>query len=91
MIRRSLVLVVEDDASMRDILSVALHNQGYDVQATASGELALGEIASCVPDVMLLDLGLPGIDGIEVTSRVRQQHAFPTAAPRAGHCGGRQG
>jgi two-component system KDP operon response regulator KdpE len=76
-IRKPLVLVVEDDAAMRNVLSVTLESQGYDVRATTSGENALSEIAACVPDIMLLDLGLPGIDGIEVTSRVRRDHELP--------------
>src|SRR3569832_2244221 len=77
MIKRSLVLVVEDDAVMRHVLSVALVSQGYEVRAAKSGEDALLEVEKQVPDVMLLDLGLPGMDGVEVTTRVREHHELP--------------
>jgi two-component system KDP operon response regulator KdpE len=77
MIKRSLVLVVEDDAVMRHVLSVALVSQGYEVRAAKSGVDALLEVERQVPDVMLLDMGLPDMDGVEVTTRVRQQHELP--------------
>jgi len=72
------LLLVEDDASLAAGLSRALNNQGYEVAATGSGEDALGRIASERFDLMVLDIGLPGIDGFEVLKRMRAAgHAQP--------------
>src|SRR5689334_20761886 len=71
------VLVVEDDARMRGVLTVALRSHGYEVAAAATGEQALQEIGACAPDALILDLGLPDMDGIEVTTRVRREHELP--------------
>lgn len=74
---RSLVLVVEDDPEMRSILSFTLRNYGYDVREAATGSDALSQIQTRTPDAMVLDLGLPDIDGFVVTACVRQEHEFP--------------
>jgi two-component system, OmpR family, KDP operon response regulator KdpE len=71
------VLVVEDDARMRGVLTVALRSHGYEVAAAATGEQALLEIGVQAPDALILDLGLPDMDGIEVTTRVRREHELP--------------
>ncbi|MEZ5237412.1 MAG: response regulator [Microthrixaceae bacterium] len=59
------VLVVEDESQMRRALKVNLTARGHDVDLAASGEEALGLAAEHPPDLVLLDLGLPGIDGLE--------------------------
>ena len=72
------LLLVEDDASLAAGLSRALVTQGYEVAAAGSGEDALGRMASERFDLMVLDLGLPGIDGYEVLKRMRAAgHAQP--------------
>jgi two-component system KDP operon response regulator KdpE len=75
--RRASVLVVEDDAVMLGVLSVALKSHGYDVRAAASGGEALTEIRRKLPDAMILDLGLPDMDGFEVAARVRDRSELP--------------
>jgi two-component system KDP operon response regulator KdpE len=75
--KRASVLVVEDDAVMLGVLSVALKSHGYDVRAAASGGEALSEIRRKLPDAMILDLGLPDMDGFEVAARVRDRSELP--------------
>lgn len=67
------VLVVEDEADMRRALRTGLGYHGYETLAIASGEEALQRHAAYRPDVILLDLGLPGLDGFEVLRRLRPQ------------------
>ena len=66
-----LVLVVEDEAEVTRFLRVTLPAHGYRLIEAVTGEQAIVEAATCSPDVILLDLGLPDIDGVEVTRRVR--------------------
>jgi two-component system KDP operon response regulator KdpE len=75
--KRASVLVVEDDAVMLGVLSVALKSHGYDVRAAASCGEALTEIRRKLPDAMILDLGLPDMDGFEVAARVRDRSELP--------------
>jgi two-component system KDP operon response regulator KdpE len=74
---KSRVLVVDDEPQMLRSLRLILTGHGYDVVAAASGEAALEEVARRMPDVMLLDLMLPGVDGLEVCRRVRARSAVP--------------
>jgi two-component system KDP operon response regulator KdpE len=74
---RPLLLIVEDDAQMRGVLMLALRSHGYDVAAAETGRQALRAISARTPDAMILDLGLPDIDGIEVTTSVRREHQLP--------------
>ena len=74
---RSHLLLVEDDAEMRGVVSFALRSYGYDVKEAANGAEALAQIQRRTPDAMILDLGLPDIDGFVVTACVRQTHDFP--------------
>jgi two-component system response regulator MprA len=66
------ILVVDDDRAVREALRRALTLAGYEVQLAENGELALELIAHAVPDAVVLDLGLPGIDGLDVCRRVRR-------------------
>jgi two-component system response regulator MprA len=66
------ILVVDDDRAVREALRRALTLGGYEVQSAEDGELALELIAQSVPDTVVLDLGLPGIDGLEVCRRIRR-------------------
>jgi len=72
---RARVLVVEDDLANRVLLSRLLQRGGYDVTSVADGVAALDEVLQCDPEVVLLDVGLPGIDGLEVCRRLRAQPA----------------
>ena len=63
--------MVDDDRAVREALRRALSLAGYDVELAQDGERALERIAQVVPDVVVLDVGLPGIDGLEVCRRVR--------------------
>jgi two-component system KDP operon response regulator KdpE len=65
------VLVVDDEAPIRRALATNLKARGYDVDAVETGEQALDLAARHHPDVVLLDLGLPGIDGLEVIDGLR--------------------
>jgi two-component system response regulator MprA len=67
------LLVVDDDRALRDVLRRALELAGYEVRLTDSGSGALGEAASAVPDAVVLDIGLPDIDGLEVCRLLRRE------------------
>jgi two-component system response regulator MprA len=66
------ILVVDDDRAVREALRRALTLGGYEVQLAEDGEQALELVAQAVPDAVVLDLGLPGIDGVEVCRRIRR-------------------
>jgi two-component system response regulator MprA len=65
------ILVVDDDRAVRDALRRALTLAGYEITPAENGEQALEQIARSVPDAVVLDIGLPGVDGLEVCRRVR--------------------
>ncbi|MGH2879060.1 MAG: response regulator transcription factor [Solirubrobacteraceae bacterium] len=65
------ILVVEDDRAVRDAVRRALTLAGYEVQVAEDGESAIEMVVQGVPDAVVLDIGLPGIDGLEVCSRLR--------------------
>ena len=71
------VLIVEDDDGIRSSLRLALEDNGYRVIEAPDGETALDRVQLDVPDVVLLDLMLPGIDGYECCRRIRRQHDVP--------------
>ena len=73
----SRVLVVDDEPQIRRALDINLRVRGYEVDQAASGEEALRVAASARPDAIILDLGLPGIDGIDVIRGVRGWSAVP--------------
>jgi two-component system KDP operon response regulator KdpE len=72
-----LVLVVDDEKPIRRFLNAALHGNGYRTVEAERGEEALREAATRTPDIVLLDLGLPDVDGIEVTRRLREWSTVP--------------
>jgi two-component system KDP operon response regulator KdpE len=71
------ILVVDDEIEILRALQRNLTAHGYEVFTARSGEQALDEIAVHRPDLMLLDLGLPGISGLEVCKRVRAESGLP--------------
>lgn len=74
---KSLILVVEDDAAVRSLMAVTLDTQGYRYRLAANGAEALIEASTHRPDVMLLDLGLPDMEGVDIIRRVRTWTAMP--------------
>lgn len=71
------ILVVEDEASIRRFITLNLETAGYEVVEAASGEDALALLADFFPDVVVLDLMLPGIDGLEVCRHIRETMPEP--------------
>ena len=66
------LLLVEDEASVREAFALRLGNQGYVVQTAASGEEALALLRSYEPDILVLDLVMPKLSGLDVLARVKQ-------------------
>lgn len=71
------VLIVDDEREIRRALEMALRPRGYDVVSAESGEEALDAMVMQKPDLMILDLSLPGINGLEVCKRVRTWSQIP--------------
>jgi DNA-binding response OmpR family regulator len=71
------VLVVEDDEDIADVLRRSLRNEGYEVRTSADGVEALDVAAGFFPDLVVLDLGLPRLDGVEVCRRLRADSDVP--------------
>ncbi|HEX6347368.1 response regulator transcription factor [Umezawaea sp.] len=71
------VLLIEDDQAVRNALGFALRRQGHQVSAAATGEEGLVLVREAVPDIVVLDLMLPGVDGFEVCRRVRAMGDVP--------------
>src|SRR5437667_1296585 len=71
------ILVVDDEIEILRALQRSLASHGFEVFTASNGEDALEAISHYRPDLMLLDLGLPGISGLEVTKRVREQSNLP--------------
>ena len=74
---KSIALVIDDEAQMRRLLRVSLEGAGYRVFDAETGERGLLEAASRKPDVIILDLGLPDLDGLEVIKRLREWSTTP--------------
>ena len=66
------VLIVEDEQDIANMIEYNLRREGYATRITATGEEALSSIASAAPDIALLDLMLPGVDGLEVCRQLKQ-------------------
>lgn len=71
------VLVVEDDEPIADVLRRSLRNEGHEVRSAADGVEALRVAEELVPDLVVLDLGLPRLDGVEVCRRIRASSDVP--------------
>src|SRR5688572_1096188 len=69
--KRDRVLVVDDDASLAEMLSIVLEGEGLTTSVVRSGDQVMSEFASFKPDVVLLDLMLPGLDGMSVCRHIR--------------------
>ena len=82
---RPLLLLVDDDAAFRTVMAAELSRSGYDVRTAASGEEALAVCAQAEPQVILLDLQMPGISGLEVLKSLRDRHAPGEVVMLTGH------
>ncbi len=71
------VLIADDERELRDMLQAYLTNEGFDVRAVSDGQTALDVIASNPPDLVILDVGMPGLDGFEVLRRLRSHTQVP--------------
>jgi two-component system KDP operon response regulator KdpE len=71
------VLVVDDETSIRRYLRAALSAQGFTIYEAADGQEAINAVVAHHPDIIILDLGLPDFDGIEVTRRLREWSQTP--------------
>ncbi|MDA8043737.1 MAG: response regulator transcription factor [Actinomycetota bacterium] len=71
------VLIIDDDSSLQKALRLGLTAHGHDVVAATSGSQGVSRSASDLPDVVVLDLGLPDIDGLTVLGRIRQMSDVP--------------
>src|SRR5215216_6111064 len=71
------ILVVEDEASIASFVALYLKNAGYGVKRAATGAEALSHVAQARPDLIVLDLMLPDIDGVDVCRRIRQRSDVP--------------
>jgi DNA-binding response OmpR family regulator len=73
----STILVVEDEASIASFVALYLKNAGYTVRAVVTGGAALNHVAAEMPSMIILDLNLPDMDGIEICRRIRKSSDVP--------------
>ncbi len=84
-IKKTCVLVVDDQPKLLRFVEIDLKLRGFEVTTTTSGEEALNIIKSNWPDIMLLDMIMPEIDGFEVLKRLRVFSSLPVIAFSASH------
>ena len=74
---RGRILVVDDDASLAEMLTIVLRQEGFESQMCSRGDQAMDHFRSYRPDLVLLDLMLPGLDGIDVCREIRTESGVP--------------
>lgn len=74
---RSVILVVEDDNAVKNLISTTLETQNYKFYTATTGSQAISEAVTLNPDVILLDLGLPDMDGVDIIKKVRSWSNVP--------------
>ena len=74
---RGKILVVDDDSSLAEMLTIVLRNEGFEPRVCSSGDTALSVVREFKPDVVLLDLMLPGKDGVDVCREIRSESGVP--------------
>ena len=77
---RPTILAIEDDPSLQKFLRVTLENQNYNVIEASRGEEGLRHASVGQPDLIILDLGLPDLDGVEVTSGFESGPEYPSSS-----------
>ncbi len=75
--KKTSILVVDDEETIREVVSRYLEREGFDVHDVADGFEALDFIAVSPPDLIVLDLMLPGIDGLTLTEQLRKDRQIP--------------
>ena len=85
------VLLVDDSPDERDMYTQQLVATGYSVQVADNGEDALERVAAQVPDVVVMDLAMPVLDGWEATRRLKETHPSVPVIVLSGHTGGEGG
>jgi DNA-binding NtrC family response regulator len=90
------ILVVDDDESTREMIAIALSEEGYLVEQAEDAAKALRKIAARAPDLVLLDVRMPGMSGRELLPRLRQEHpdlpiVLTSADPRLAREGAHEG
>ncbi len=71
------VLIVDDDPQIRDVLRIALTTSGFTVSEAVDGQDALRQVGNVVPDLIVLDIGLPEMDGLAVCREIRKERDVP--------------
>ena len=79
------ILIVDDESGIRESLGALLRDEGYDVETVASGEACLDRVAQDAFDLILLDVWLPQMDGLETLERLQAQDVAPMAVMISGH------
>jgi two-component system NtrC family response regulator/two-component system response regulator AtoC len=79
------ILLVDDDAAFRHVMAGELRRFGYDVGTAASGEDALAEVNKREPDILLLDLRLPAMSGLDVLKAMHENHPAVEVIMLTGH------
>lgn len=74
---KPVILVVEDDAAIRKLITTTLETQGYQYHTAETGEASIFESVSKQPDIMILDLGLPDMDGVDIIKKIRTWSNMP--------------
>ena len=73
----SRILVVDDDVALSEMIGIMLHAEGFEVADCADGAQALDVFHASAPDLVLLDLMLPNVDGIEICRQIRRESDVP--------------
>ena len=81
----SSILIVDDEPGVRSALSGVLRDEGYDVETVESGEACLNQLSNKIFDVVVLDIWLPGMDGLEILSRMRERKVKAQVVVISGH------
>jgi len=81
----SRILIIDDEAGVRSSLAAVLRDEGYVVDTSASGEAGLEQVTAQPPDLILLDIWLPGMDGIAVLERLRERRVDAQVIMISGH------
>ena len=79
------ILVVDDESSILQSVTDILEDEGFDVRTSLDGETALGTMEEDLPDIVLLDIWMPGMDGLEVLKRIKNDWPFIPAVIMSGH------
>ena len=74
---KPLILVVEDDRAIRNLITTTLEMQGYQYHTAGTGGASILEAVSHKPDIIILDLGLPDMDGVEIIKKIRSWSNVP--------------